>query len=76
MTEEDIVVPFPEMEDFEFLAMVPKPPHKGKDWAERRARHEERIGLFRLWRIMEELELSDDKVDKFFPLMRKMIVAL
>ena len=71
--EEDFIVPFPEMEDFEeYLAMVPKPPRKGKDWAERRARHEERIGLFRLWRIMEELELSDDQVDKFFPLMRNM----
>jgi len=71
--EEDFIMPLPEMEDFEYLAMVPKPPHEGKDWAERRAKHEERIGLFRLWRIMDELKLSDDQVDKFFPLMRQML---
>jgi len=47
--------------------------HDPEKRAERRARHEERIGLFRIWRIMEELELNDDQVDKFFPLMRKMM---
>ena len=29
--------------------------------------------MFRLWRIMDELKLSDDQVDKFFPLMRQML---
>lgn len=47
--------------------------HDPEKRAERRARHEERIGLFRVWRIMEELDLSDDQVDKFFPLMRQMM---
>ncbi len=71
--EEDIVVPLPGLEHFdEYLAMAPKP-HERKDWTEKRARHEERIGLFRVWRIMEELDLSDNQVDKFFPLMRQMM---
>ena len=34
--------------------------------------HEERIALFRLWRIMNDVNLTDAQVDKFFPLMRKM----
>ena len=37
-----------------------------------REEHEERIALFRLWRIMNDVNLSDSQVDKFFPLMRKM----
>jgi len=44
----------------------PAPEH-----SELRAKHEKRIGLFRLWRIMNEVDLSDEQVDKFFPLMRK-----
>jgi len=73
MPEDDIDIPLPELEHFEeYLAMVPKS-HNHRDWSERRARHEERIGLFRLWRVMEELDLSDEQVDKFFPLMRQMM---
>ena len=69
----EIDVPLPGLEHFdEYLAMVPKP-HDRRDWSERRTRHEERIGMFRLWRVMEKLELSDDQVDKFFPLMRQMM---
>lgn len=71
--EEDIDVPLPGLEHFdEYLAMAPML-HDREKRTERRARHEERIGLFRVWRIMEELDLSDDQVDKFFPLMRQMM---
>ncbi len=71
--DEDIVVPLQDLDYLEYLAMAPQARGKSRDRSGRRARHEERIGLFRLWRIMEELELNDDQVDKFFPLMRKMI---
>ncbi|MFH1068281.1 MAG: hypothetical protein V1794_01560 [Candidatus Glassbacteria bacterium] len=39
---------------------------------EKREKHEERIYLFRLWRIMEDVGLTDQQVDQFFPLMRQL----
>ncbi|MBN2288268.1 MAG: periplasmic heavy metal sensor [Candidatus Glassbacteria bacterium] len=41
-------------------------PHPGP-----RDRHEHRIGLFQLWDIMNEVDLTDEQVDKFFPLWRE-----
>ncbi len=62
---------FPAMERhaYEMLAFA------AEDNPERRQRmhkHAERIQLYRLWKIMEDLDLTDDQVDKFFPLMREM----
>ena len=38
---------------------------------ERMKKHAERIEIFRLWKIMEYLDLSEDQVDEFFPMMRQ-----
>jgi len=56
----------------EILSMVDPEQHEGhSERGLRRAKHEDRIGLFQLWRIINEVELTDDQVDKFFPLWRE-----
>lgn len=62
-----------DLEDPALLALVPRLHGQTHNRSKTRANHEERISRFRLWRIMEELELTDDQVDKFFPLMRQMM---
>jgi len=58
----------------ELLSLVDPEHREGhNERGERRAKHEHRIGLFQVWRIMNEVELTDEQVDKFFPLMRKMM---
>ena len=42
------------------------------NFEEKREKQEDRIHLFRLWRIMEDVELTDEQVDRFFPLMRQL----
>ena len=42
-----------------------------KNHVKERAKHEHRIGMFQLWRMMNEVELTDEQVDKFFPLWRE-----
>lgn len=54
------------------LAMAEPEDSADKETAERRARHEQKISMFRLWRIIEEVDLTDEQVDKVFPLMREM----
>jgi len=56
----------------ELLSLV-EPEHREghNERGERRAKHEHRIGLFQVWRIMNEVELTDEQVDKFFPLWRE-----
>ncbi len=53
------------------LALTDPHERRGPNAGKRRARHEDRIGLFQMWRIMNEVELTDDQVDKFFPLWRE-----
>ena len=48
------------------------PPVPGKNIGERRASQEQKIGLFRMWKIINDVNLTDEQVDKFFPLMRDM----
>ncbi len=38
----------------------------------KRERHEQQINMFRLWRIINDVKLSDEQVDWFFPLWRTM----
>jgi hypothetical protein len=56
-----------DMHEFDMLAFSDEDKH---DRGKRMHKHAERIQLYRLWRIMEELDLTEDQVDKFFPLMR------
>jgi len=43
-----------------------------KQWRAQRAEREKNIQMLQLWKIMQEVELRDDQLDKFFPLMREM----
>ncbi len=62
-------LPMMEKHEYEMLAYADEDKHeRGK----KMDKHTERIQLYRLWRIMENLDLTDDQVDKFFPLMREL----
>ncbi|MCE5270405.1 hypothetical protein LLH00_03900 [bacterium] len=43
-----------------------------KQWRAQRAEREKNIQMLQLWKIMQEVELRDDQLDRFFPLMREM----
>ncbi|MBW7996430.1 MAG: periplasmic heavy metal sensor [Candidatus Glassbacteria bacterium] len=59
-------MPLPGIEEYGMLAFA-----EGRDREDRRHRHAERIQLYRLWKIMEDIDLTDEQVDGFFPLMRQ-----
>ena len=50
-------------------------PHGGKmemeEYSSKHSkRHEEKIGMFLIWRMINDIDIRDDQLDKFFPLMR------
>ena len=54
--------------------MLPPPPGgeigpEGHD-SKHSKRHEEKIGMFLIWRMINDIDIRDDQLDKFFPLMR------
>ena len=59
------------MEDEQGMGMFAFADKDKEEVRRERREHAERIQLFRLWKIMEEVDLSDEQVDKFFPLMRE-----
>jgi len=58
------------LEEIELALVEPDERHGRHNAKERRAKHERRIGLFQLWHMMNDVELTDEQVDKFFPLWR------
>ncbi len=64
------------LEEYELSMVEPEKPHSmhgehEKNHMKKRVDHEHRIGMFQLWRMMNEVELTDEQVDKFFPLWRE-----
>ena len=58
-------------DEMELMALADKEMEGNDENRRDHRKHAERIQLFRLWKIMEEVNLTDEQVDKFFPLMRE-----
>jgi Spy/CpxP family protein refolding chaperone len=55
----------------QLFAFADEPEESDKNSRKRRDKHERRISMSKMMRIMEEVDLTDEQVDKFFPLWRE-----
>ena len=69
MTEQAQLASEQALEQFEF-AFVDEPTELDRHSKDRRDKHERRISMSKMMRIMEEVDLNEEQVDKFFPLWR------
>ncbi|MFC1537346.1 hypothetical protein ACFL4P_00805 [Gemmatimonadota bacterium] len=70
MTEQAQLASEQALEQLE-LALADEPEESDRISTKRRHKHERRIGMSKMMRIMEEVDLTDEQVDKFFPLWRE-----